>query len=137
MMKVKLTYMDGKDLEVNIAPEDAKKFFDAVGHHQFYFDDRKGRGFWTDVDKIRFMQVEELPDAEKRNAILNAPDAGAEKTGPGDRVPEAETQAEDGSDRRDAEPSECDAVAEGEPEQERVEDGQDGNPLDEGKEKAQ
>ena len=91
MMKVKITYMDGKDLEVNIATKDSQKFFDAIGKHQFYFDDRKGRGFWTDVDKIRHMVVEELParpEAANQEAEGSEGNQGDSPNGaaPGDRL---------------------------------------------------
>lgn len=65
MIKVKLFYMDGGTLNVSIASKDSQRFFDAISQHRFYFDDAKGRGFWTDIDKVRHMVVEEISDAIK------------------------------------------------------------------------
>lgn len=58
-MKVKIFYIDDKDIEVTISPKDSKKFFDSIGTNQFYFDERKGKGFWTDIEKVRYMVVED------------------------------------------------------------------------------
>lgn len=59
MIKLIITYNDGKILEVNdLKDKDAKHFFECLSKHEFYWDNAKNRGFWTDIDQIRHVVAE-------------------------------------------------------------------------------
>ncbi len=95
MLKVRLFYMDGKDLEVNIASKDSENFFENIGKNRFYFDESKGRGFWTDIEKIRHIVVEELPDGSGESAVRAAPCKGDGANKEGNKEPKSEAEPQE------------------------------------------
>ena len=59
--QVHFVFTDGKDLNINMAPQQLKEFFDLLNKKQifWYGDDKQNpeMGFWTDLDKVRFIQL--------------------------------------------------------------------------------
>jgi hypothetical protein len=58
MIQLKMTYNDGKDISCSINKEDASAFFDALNKQTVYWNARGG-GFWTDLNKIRFINFQD------------------------------------------------------------------------------
>jgi len=54
---LKFVYHDNKDLVINIAAEKLQAFFSALNGKQMYFDELNNMGFWTDLEKIRYVQA--------------------------------------------------------------------------------
>lgn len=66
----KFIYLDDKDLSVNIAEENVPAFFASLNNKQMYFDELNKMGFWTDLDKIRYMQSFQIPPKEQTEGII-------------------------------------------------------------------
>lgn len=54
---LKFVYHDNKDLVINIAADKLQAFFGALNGKQMYFDELNNMGFWTDLEKIRYVQA--------------------------------------------------------------------------------
>lgn len=61
---LKFVYHDNKDLVINIAAEKLQNFFASLNSKQMYFDDINQMGFWTDLDKIRYVQAFQVEGAK-------------------------------------------------------------------------
>jgi len=66
-------YMDGKDFEIEVHPDDMHKFMDAIGKGEVYFNDARGVGVWVAIDKVRYFQVEAVDEYGKRVIGSDAP----------------------------------------------------------------
>jgi hypothetical protein len=76
---LKFVYHDNKDLVINIAAEKLQNFFTALNGKQMYFDDINQMGFWTDLDKIRYVQAFQVQgDKDEQQAPQGSPDISAE-----------------------------------------------------------
>lgn len=56
-IQIKFVYNDGKDLQVDVQEEKLKFFFDCLNTRGIYWNDEETLGFWTDLDKIRYVQI--------------------------------------------------------------------------------
>lgn len=56
--QIKFIYKDGKDLNVNIEPQFLQAFFDALNAKGVYWSQDKVHGFWTNLDEVRFVQIQ-------------------------------------------------------------------------------
>lgn len=54
---LKFIYQDGKELNINIEKEDLKPFFESLSKKEMYFDENQMMGFWSDLDKVRWIQA--------------------------------------------------------------------------------
>lgn len=76
---LKLVYHDNKDLIINIASEKLQSFFVSLNGKQMYFDESNNMGFWTDLDKIRYVQCMQVVtpdgglDAQSKAAQSDTP----------------------------------------------------------------
>jgi len=53
---LKFTYFDEKELVINIEEDKIEKFFECLNKHEIYHDEFHKTGFWTDVEKVRYIQ---------------------------------------------------------------------------------
>jgi len=67
---VSFHYMDGKDFEIEVLPEDMEKFIESVGKQEVYFNESKGVGIWIPIEKVRYFHVERVD--EDGNRVLAA-----------------------------------------------------------------
>lgn len=75
--QLKFVYHDQKDLVINIAAEKLQAFFVALNGKQMYFDELNNMGFWTDLDKIRYVQAFQIPgEAQDAQAKAAPGDSG-------------------------------------------------------------
>ena len=68
MISVRFVYNDGKDLKVNIPTEQFQQLFASLNQKQVYWDSAVKQGFWTDLDRIRFMEFEVKEEENDTNA---------------------------------------------------------------------
>lgn len=67
IFSLKFVYQDNKDLTINIAAEKMAAFFSALNQKQMYFDETTNMGFWTDLDRIRYVQAFQIPQQGEAN----------------------------------------------------------------------
>lgn len=77
MINIKLVYMDGKDVVVNLKNEQFATFFECLNKGKVYWDDEAKSGFWTNLSEIRFIQFLLLEDANEPKAVGNSENAGS------------------------------------------------------------
>lgn len=65
-LKVILTYHDGSVLSIKINEYDIEYFFSCIGKHEFYFDRGSKKGFWVDIDKLKYMTTEEITENDHK-----------------------------------------------------------------------
>lgn len=53
---IKLVYQDGKDLDIAIDQSALPGFFEALNKHQICWSEDASNGFWTDLEKVRYVQ---------------------------------------------------------------------------------
>ena len=65
--QVKFNFMDGKDLAVQMKKDDLANFFSHLNDKQVYWNEAFSKGFWTDLDRVRWIEFNELqtPKVEK------------------------------------------------------------------------
>jgi len=63
---VVFTYMDGEELEIDVADSDMERFMNTIGSAEVYFNASKGVGVWVAIDKIRYFHVERVDEHGKR-----------------------------------------------------------------------
>lgn len=73
IFSLKFVYQDNKDLTINIAAEKMAAFFSALNQKQMYFDETTNMGFWTDLDRIRYVQAFQIPQQGEANDQSQAP----------------------------------------------------------------
>lgn len=73
IFSLKFVYQDNKDLTINIAAEKMAAFFSALNQKQMYFDETTNIGFWTDLDKIRYVQAFQVSQQGEVNDQSQAP----------------------------------------------------------------
>jgi hypothetical protein len=66
---LKLIYNDNKDLVIKIAEENLPAFFGSLNAKQMYFDNFNKMGFWTDLDKIRYVQALKDSSEEETSSL--------------------------------------------------------------------
>lgn len=66
--KVLFEYMDGKEVSVDIHPDEMERFMATIGRAEVYFNKDKGVGFWIPIDKIRCFYVEKS-DEQGRDSV--------------------------------------------------------------------
>ena len=54
---LKLTYKDGKILEVHLKEEEAQDFFSCLSEGKIHWEKETGKGFWTNFSDIRFFEA--------------------------------------------------------------------------------
>lgn len=64
--QLKFYYDDGKDIAVNMEEKNLPAFFNSLNNHQMYFEEESNVGFWTDLDKIRYIEAFRLKQEEKK-----------------------------------------------------------------------
>ena len=52
---LKFVYFDNKDVTLTIKEESLGNLFTSLNQKQMYFDEINKMGFWTDLDKIRYI----------------------------------------------------------------------------------
>lgn len=52
---LKFVYFDNKDVTLTIKDENLDNLFTSLNQKQMYFDEINKMGFWTDLDKIRYI----------------------------------------------------------------------------------
>lgn len=70
---LKFVYHDNKDLVINIAADKLQAFFGALNSKQMYFDELNNMGFWTDLEKIRYVQAVQVTKPEGELDAFQAP----------------------------------------------------------------
>jgi len=87
---IKFVYNDGKDLVINIIEANAAEFFNRLSTKTVYFDEQNNVGFWTDLDKVRYIEMRKVPVEGEKNADVQ-PEAGPAEISPdvGDVAPAA------------------------------------------------
>ncbi len=91
MIKLIITYNDGKIIELNdLKDENAKHFFDCLSKSEFYWDNVRHRGFWTDIRQIRHIQAEKHTAQQERSENV-----GKKKKASKIKLPNKEGKQED------------------------------------------
>lgn len=54
---LKLTYKDGKILEVHLKEEEAQDFFSCLSEAKIHWEKDTGKGFWTNLSDIRYLEA--------------------------------------------------------------------------------
>ena len=65
---IRFVYNDGKDLVVNVLEAKATEFFGALNTKTAFFDQENNHGFWTDLDKVRYVEFRKIPVEGEANA---------------------------------------------------------------------
>ena len=65
---IKFVFTDGKDLIVNVMEAKVGEFFNALSTKTVFFDAENNVGFWTDMDKVRFVELRKIPVEGAQNA---------------------------------------------------------------------
>ena len=58
--------MDGETFEIEIHPDDIKKFMNAVGKSEVYYNEYRGVGVWISIEKVRYFQMEKVDEDGNR-----------------------------------------------------------------------
>lgn len=61
--QVHFVYKDGKDLNINMAPQQLPKFFTELNDKNIFWygkEERPESGFWTNIDEVRFIHLRAL-----------------------------------------------------------------------------
>jgi len=89
MAVIKLIYMDGEDLSLQLDRADLTKFFQELSLGKVHWDATNTTGFWANLNAIRFAQIQALdvplsgvvpavdpaPAASAPDALETQPDA--------------------------------------------------------------
>ena len=70
---LKFVYNDNKDVLMTIAADKLEGLFNALNAKQMYFDEGNKMGFWTDVDKLRYVQAMFHPTPGEGDVKQEAP----------------------------------------------------------------
>lgn len=72
--QVNFVYKDGKDLNINMAPEQLHEFFTELNAKKIFWYGKEKEpelGFWTNIDEVRFIQLKAMkgvPHVESNNS---------------------------------------------------------------------
>ena len=64
-IKVRMWYMDGKNLDVEILETMAEQFFKDLNAGSMFWSEHSSSGFWTSIEKIRYIEV----FSDKKNVL--------------------------------------------------------------------
>lgn len=66
--RVQLTYMDGQSLNLDVSEDQYKLFFQSLNERKVYWNEEASRGFWTNFEQVRYMNIFPIP-AEKKEEV--------------------------------------------------------------------
>lgn len=59
-MKINLVYVDSHRQDIELPNEETSNFFKCLSSGEVYFNKKTCKGFWTDLNKIRYILAEEV-----------------------------------------------------------------------------
>lgn len=65
--RMKLVYQDNKDLDISIDEASLPNFFESLNKHKIYWNHDSSHGFWTDLEKVRYVQFMATPEPQEKN----------------------------------------------------------------------
>lgn len=65
---IKLTYFDGKDVNIMLPEKEVPKFLECYLAKKPYWSPAQDSGFLTDVDKVRFVGIFNEPPPEEKKS---------------------------------------------------------------------
>lgn len=73
--QVHFVYKDGKDLNINMAPEQLNEFFTELNAKKIFWygkEEQPEMGFWTNIDEVRFIQLRAMKGVEHVEQLNSA-----------------------------------------------------------------
>lgn len=93
--QIKFVFNDGQDLNVNVEANFLTQFFDDLSNKKIYWNQAKTAGFWTNLDDVRFVQINLLmPQTNRRVEKIEAADSASNSAIPSDPEQPTERKAE-------------------------------------------
>lgn len=74
--QVHFVYKDGKDLNINMTPEQLHQFFTELNAKKIYWygnEKEPEMGFWTNIDEVRFIQLRAMKGVQHVEQPNSAP----------------------------------------------------------------
>ena len=87
LYQVKFHYKDGKEVNINIVPPKLDPFLENLNHNQVFWnneetaEESKDNGFWTNVEDIRFVQIQSIKGVEEHDGHASALPSSTEVRG--------------------------------------------------------
>ncbi len=66
---IKLVYMDGKELTIALSEDKLGDFYETLSKKGIYWMEKSDNGFWTDLDKVRYVQIFKIKEEAPKPAI--------------------------------------------------------------------
>lgn len=67
--QLKFMYDDNKEVNVTMKEEELSKFYKCLSEKSMYFDKDCNLGFWTDLDKVRYVQAQRMAPKEDEKPV--------------------------------------------------------------------
>ena len=70
---IRITYKDDKTVAILVPKDKVQEYFDNLNHGQVFLNEETNVGFWTTVDQIRHIIVQEAREVEDEQGGANQP----------------------------------------------------------------
>ncbi len=67
MYQIKLVYKDGKEMDLEIPNTQYQNFFDSLNAKKVFWSPYVSRGFWTNLDDVRYIHVNFFDEDDPRS----------------------------------------------------------------------